>query len=293
MRKPKYLSSDVPSNYAISVKYHEIKHFPNPLHYHKELELAYIVEGYGTRYVGSSIKSFAKGDLVLIGQELNHVWMSHDDFYKSNNNLITKAIVIKFYPDFAGKDFIAIPEAYLIKKVLDEASGGLRIKGEASKAIRKVMKNMFQQNSLEQIVSLIQILNFISKGDKVSVLSNFDYHKSTNPKDKNRMNKIIQYTMLNFKTKIALSEIANIANLSKSAFCRYFKNTVKKSYNDFLYDLRVEFACKLLMESDNGITQICYESGFNNPSAFSQIFKRIKGVSPNQYRKANKIKKHT
>ncbi len=289
MGKPKYLSLDVPSSSAVSVKYHEIKHFPNPLHYHKELELAYIVKGYGTRYVGSSIKSFEKGDLVLIGQELNHVWMSHNDFYNQENDLHTEAIVVKFYPDFAGKDFIKIPDVSPIKKVIDEAQGGLRIRGEASRMIRKIMHGMLTESPLDQIVSLIQVLNLISKGDDVSILSNFDYHKSSNPKEKDRMNKIIQHTMLNFKRNIPLSEIASIANLSKSAFCRYFKNTVKKSYNDFLYDIRVEFAIKLLMETDMGITQICYESGFNNPSAFSQIFKRVKGVSPNKYRNQNFI----
>ncbi|MDN5216919.1 AraC family transcriptional regulator [Fulvivirgaceae bacterium BMA12] len=292
MPKPKFLSSNRPSSSGISAWLYECKYFPNPLHYHKELELAHIIEGYGTRYVGSSIKSYKEGDMVLVGEELPHVWMSDDTFYEEDCKQWTRAIVVKFYPDFAGKDFLRIPDVYPIIKVLEEASGGLRIKGATNKAIGKILFKMLEQSPLEQIASLIQILSLISKSEDISVLSDFDHHKSSNPKEKDRMNRIIQHTMLNFKENITLAEIADVANLSKSAFCRYFKNTVKQSYNEFLYNIRVEFACKMLLESDFGITQIAYESGFNNPSAFSQIFKRVKGISPHQYRKTNAIMHH-
>lgn len=289
MPKPKFLSSDRSPNSAVSAIYYEAPHFPNPLHYHKELEIAYIIEGYGTRYVGSSIKSYKKGDLVFVGEELTHVWMSDDNFYKTDTNLLTKAIVVKFCIDFAGNDFLRLPEAHGIIKVIQEAAGGLRIKGDTNKVISEIMYAMLEQSPLERILSVIRILNLISKSENVKVLSNFDLHKSSNPKEKDRMNRIIQHTMLHFKKNVTLEEISGVANLSKSAFCRYFKNTVKKSYNDFLYEIRVEHACKMILEEELGMMQICYESGFNNPSAFSQIFKRVKGVSPNQYRKMHSI----
>ncbi|WP_271728778.1 AraC family transcriptional regulator [Aquimarina algiphila] len=289
MPKPKFLSSDRTSNFGISVSYFELPFFLNPLHYHKELELAYIIEGYGTRYVGSSIKSYQKGDMVLVGEELTHVWKSDQQFYEKDTDLLTKAIVLKFYPDFAGKDFLRIPDVYPINRVFEKASGGLHIEGKTNEIISNILHKMLDQSSLEQMASLIQILSLISKSEEVEVLSNFDLHKSSNPKEKDRMNKIIQHTMLNFTKNISLDEISNVANLSKSAFCRYFKNAVKKSYSEFLYEVRVEFACKMLLESNVTIMQICYESGFNNPSAFSQIFKRAKGVTPNQYRKSNMI----
>lgn len=289
MPKAKFLSSNRPSNASIVIWNYESKYFPNPLHYHKELELAYIVEGYGTRYVGSSIQSYKKGDMVLVGEELNHVWMSDEAFYEENSSLMTKAIVVKFYPDFAGKDFLGLPEAYPINKIFKEASGGLRIKGTTKREIATILHQMLKQSPLEKIASMIQVLNIMANSDEIHVLSHFDLHKSTNPKEKDRMNRIIQHTMLNFKNSISLEEISNVANLSKSAFCRYFKNTVKKSYNEFLYEIRVEHACKMLLESDIGITQIAYESGFNNPSAFSQMFKRIKSMSPLQYRKSNAV----
>ncbi|TSE08306.1 AraC family transcriptional regulator [Aquimarina algiphila] len=287
MPKPKFLSSDRTSNFGISVSYFELPFFLNPLHYHKEL--AYIIEGYGTRYVGSSIKSYQKGDMVLVGEELTHVWKSDQQFYEKDTDLLTKAIVLKFYPDFAGKDFLRIPDVYPINRVFEKASGGLHIEGKTNEIISNILHKMLDQSSLEQMASLIQILSLISKSEEVEVLSNFDLHKSSNPKEKDRMNKIIQHTMLNFTKNISLDEISNVANLSKSAFCRYFKNAVKKSYSEFLYEVRVEFACKMLLESNVTIMQICYESGFNNPSAFSQIFKRAKGVTPNQYRKSNMI----
>ena len=285
MPKPKYLSLDYVRNNAVSVKYYEIAHFDNPLHYHKELELSYIIEGYGTRYVGSSINPYKKGDLVLLGQELTHVWIGDDAFYEENTDLLTKAIVIKFDIDFAGKDFFLLQEAKAIKNILEEAGGGLRIKGATNRVICGMMQNMIQQSPLEQIISLIQILNVISKFQDVHILSSYDFHKSKNVKEKDRMNKIVQYTMLQFKQNITLEEISHVANLSKSGFCRYFKNSTKKNYMEFLYEIRVQYACKLMLEKDLGIKQISYEAGFNNPSAFSQIFKRLKGVPPNKYRK--------
>lgn len=291
MPKPKFLSSDYCPGTSVAIKYFEAAHFPNPLHYHKELELAYIISGYGMRYIGSSIQPFRKGDLVLVGEELTHVWMCDDAFYEPGTNLLTKAIVIKFHRHFAGYDFIKLPEAHPIVSVMNDASGGLRVRGETRKIIRNLMFDMLEQSPVEQIISLMNILNEIYKSDHISVLSRFDQHKSSNPKEKDRMNRIIQHTMMHFKRTISLEEIANVANLSKSAFCRYFKNAVKKSYNEFIYDIRVEYACKLLLEKDMGIMQVCYESGFNNPSAFSQIFKRVTGISPNQYRKLNKMEK--
>ncbi|AUP79229.1 AraC family transcriptional regulator [Flavivirga eckloniae] len=289
MTKAKFLSMGYSPGSAVSVKKHEVKYFPNPLHYHKEFELAYIIEGYGTRYVGSSIKSYKKGDLVLVGEELAHVWVSDDVFYE-DNDLITKAIVVKFCADFAGKDFLRLPEAHGISSILQEASGGLRITGKTNKEIARLLTGMLEQSPIEQILSLMQVLNLMSISDSKKVLCNFDLHRSAEEKDKDRMNRVIKHTMLHFRRNISLEEIADVANLSRSAFCRYFKNTAKKNYLEFLYEIRVRYASKLLLESDLGMTQICYDSGFNNPSAFSQVFKRIRKVSPNEYRKRNRIK---
>ena len=288
MPKPKYLAFDYVRTNSISVKYHEIPYFKNPLHYHKEFELAYFIEGYGTRYVGSNINSYKKGDLVLLGQGLPHVWISDDDFYKEDTDLLTKAIVVKFDVNFAGRDFFFLQEAGGIKNILAEAGGGLSIKeGPTNRVIRGMMQDMIQQSPLEQIISLIQILNVFSKLQDVQVLSSYDFHKSKNEKEKDRMNKIVQYTMLQFKQNITLEDISQVASLSKSGFCRYFKQTTKKNYMEFLYEVRVQYACKLMLEKDLGIKQISYEAGFNNPSTFSQIFKRLKGVTPNKYRKEN------
>lgn len=290
MPKPKFLSSGYSPGTAVAVEYFEAPHFTNPLHYHEEFELAYIISGYGMRYIGSSIESYKKGDLVLVGEELAHVWKSDKAFYEADTPLLTKAIVVKFHADFAGNDFLKLPESNSLVRVIKEASGGLRIKGETRRMIRGILYEMLEQSPIEQILSLLHIFNEISKSEHVFVLSDFDVHKSSNPKEKDRMNRIIQYTMLHFKRNISLEEISGVANLSKSAFCRYFKNTVKKNYNDFVYDIRVEHASRLLMEKDLGITQVGYESGFNNPSAFSQIFKRVTGYSPSQYQKTNRIK---
>ncbi|MFG6687750.1 hypothetical protein ACGK9U_14285 [Mariniflexile sp. HNIBRBA6329] len=229
MSKPKFLSSGYCPGTAVAIQYFEDAHFPNPLHYHKELELAYIISGYGTRIIGSSIEPYKKGDLVLVGEELAHVWKSNDAFYEPDTSLLTKAYVVKFHSDFAGKDFFNLQESHPITKVMKDANGGIKIRGKSKSVILTILREMLNQSPLEQILSLLQILNLISKSETTSILSHFDLHRSSNPKEKDRMNKIIQYTMLNFKRNITLEEIANISNLSRSAFCRYFKNTVKKS----------------------------------------------------------------
>ena len=289
MPKPKFLSSGYCPGTAVAVQYYEVPYFTNPLHYHKELELAYIISGYGTRYIGSNIEHYGDGDLVLVGEELAHVWKCDGAYYERDTPLRTKAIVVKFHADFAGDDFMKLPESHGIAEVINNASGGLKVEGASHKIITKMLHAMVDQSPVEQILSLLQILNEISKSGDVSVLSHFDMYKSSNPREKDRMNRIIQHTMLNFQKNISLEEIADVAHLSKSGFCRYFKNAVKKSYNEFVYDIRVEYACKLLLEKDLTVTQVGYDSGFNNPSSFSQVFKRNRGVPPNQYRKQKGI----
>lgn len=290
MVKPKFLSSDYTTKSAILVDYFDDPHFPNPLHYHKSLELAYIISGYGVRYIGNHIETFNPGDLVLVGEELTHVWKSDDDFYEEGTELRTKAVVIKFHSNFAGDDFFRLRESYPIQKTIDDALGGLRVTGSTNGVIKKILLKMLTQSPIEQILSLLEILNIISKSDDVIILSQFDLHKSKNPKEKDRMNRVVQYSMQNFGRQISLDEIAEIANLSKSAFCRYFKNSVKKSYSEYLYQIRVDYACRLLSEKNMSITEVCYDSGFNNPSAFSQIFKKYRGVTPKKYRDTHLIK---
>jgi len=195
MPKPKFLSSGYCPGTAVAIQYFEAPHFPNPLHYHKELELAYIISGYGTRYIGSNIEPFKKGDLVLVGEELAHVWKCDDAFYEPETSLLTKAYVVKFNSDFAGSDFLRLQESHSILKVINDANGGIKIRGESKKIIKNILKEMLKQSPIEQILSLLQILNLIAKSETKTVLSQFDLHRSSNPKDKDRMNKIIQHTI--------------------------------------------------------------------------------------------------
>ena len=115
-----------------------------------------------------------------------------------------------------------------------------------------------------------------------SIGSRNDFHQSEN----DRINAIYDYSIANFKRKISMEEMAAVANISPNSFCRYFKSRTRKTYTQFINEIRIGHACKLLLENKINVKQICYESGFHNFASFHKYFKSITGKSPLIYQKA-------
>jgi AraC-like DNA-binding protein len=281
--QPVYIKVFRPKMYSFTVRKDVVPYFHIPWHYHPELELTLILKGAGTRFVGDSIEPFHDGDLVMVGENLPHFWQNDIVYYKNTPNLRTEAIVIHFLSDFTGADFIHLPELKDIRSLLERASQGVKVWGNTQKIITKKMKGMLKLNGMERMLTLLSILHLMAESVDFSLLSSQGFIHSYQSSDAARINRVHEYIMSHFKESVTLEDVAAVANMTPTAFCRYFKARTRKTFSKFLNEIRIGYACKLLSEGKMNITQICYESGFNHLSNFNLQFKSIMQTSPYKY----------
>lgn len=251
-------------------------------HYHQEYELLYIKKGAGTIVVGNRICNLKEDDMFLIGPNVPHMMLMN----KGDGNTGTdhEVIAIHFLPEFV-RFFIEMPENETISTLCSKASHGLVIQGGAMDSLKELVNFIrFARNS-EKIITLLQILNIAAVSGNHELMSHVPFGRGLSKSDDNRLNKIYHYTLNNFSKAITLSKVADIVNLCPHSFCRYFKSKTKKRYSAFLMEIRLNYACKLLLETDYGISIVSYESGYMNLSNFNRHFKSFKGKTPLEYRR--------
>jgi AraC-like DNA-binding protein len=275
-------------NNSFSVREDIFPYLYNHWHYHPELELTYIRKGTGLRLVGDSMENFSDGDLILLGSNLPHVWRSDADYFKGSPFLHIEAVAIQFKDDFWGRDFLQLPEFGLIRELLHHAKRGIKISGKTAQKVIAKMEAILKVKGIQRVEYLISMLYLIAQSDECRYLSTVGFAKSYNFVNADKINLVYAYTFANFQKKISIPEVARAANISRHSFCRYFKSRTLKTYWQFLLEVRVGYACKLLIENQNSVSQICYASGFNNLSNFNRQFKVITGKTPLQYLKNRK-----
>jgi len=246
-------------------------------HQHIEYELILFTEGAGMSFVGNYVGEFETGDIFFLGSNLPHT-------FQKNGEMITSAVVVQFREDFWGQEFISMPECRLLKQLFDASKQGLKIQKQTRIKLQPLIKDLEHLHGFERVMVLCQCLFMIARDAEFIPLSTQDI-KVLNPKDKERIDSVFQYTIDNFQEPISLSDIAKMIGMSIPAFCSYFKKSTKKTYTAFLNEVRIGYACKLLIDSNNAIVQICYESGFNSFSNFNKQFIKVRKMSPSQYRK--------
>jgi len=257
----------------------------NRWHYHSEVELIHIKKGEGTQFIGDSIKRFKSGDVILVGANLPHYWRFDDIYYEENTKAVADIRVAHFTENFWGNQFLELPENVNLKAVLEKAKRGLQISGKTKQRVAELLEQLQEAEGPQRIILLIEAINAIANGKQTAPLSSMGFRPDLMDAEKDRINAIYEYSIKNFKRKIQLEEIAEVANISPNSFCRYFKSRTRKTYSQFLIELRVGHACKLLIENNQCIKRLCYESGFNNFTSFHKYFKMITGKSPLVYQK--------
>jgi AraC-like DNA-binding protein len=257
----------------------------NRWHYHSEVELIHIKKGEGTQFIGDCIKRFKSGDVVLVGSNLPHYWRFDDVYYEENTKAIADVRVAHFNENFWGNQFLELPENLNLKTVLEKARRGLQITGKTKQKVAELLEQLQEADGPQRIILLIEALTAIANAKQPVPLSSMGFKPDLVDAEKDRINAIYEYSIRNFKRKIQLEEIADVANISPNSFCRYFKSRTRKTYSQFLIELRVGHACKLLIENNHCIKRLCYESGFNNFTSFHKYFKMITGKSPLVYQK--------
>ena len=273
-------------NQSFYVNHLKTDQFPSPLHFHPEIEILLIIEGTGTRLIGDSVGRFSPGELIMIGSKIPHVWHSDKPVNSKDDSKKPETIYIQFKEDFAGGKFNSLPEFQTIKKLFEDSKRGIKLTGDTREKLSKMVKNIYNADGFKRIVILMDMLQTIAESKETELLASPVVNAPVNEKDSTQLNKIYNYILENYNENILVDQIAFEANLSTSAFCRYFKKNTNKTFIQFLNEVRVGHACRFLQSDKNqSVSQICYACGYNNTSYFIRQFKRITGYTPLSYRK--------
>lgn len=281
----RYLNRQNRFNRSLTLSNHCFPHFLKVWHYHLELELVYITESTGTRFVGDNISKFQPGDLLLLGDNLPHMWMNDDIYYQKKEELFAKAIVIHFDKDIFHKVIGLVPEMKAINQLLGAARTGLEFSKDVKQPVLKMLREMCDQAHLDQVLSLFKILDHLSTDKKRTSISSSGFTKAFNAPNSRRLDVVYDYILNHFTEQIRLEDVANLANMNSAAFCRYFKKVNKTTFSKYLNEVRIGYSCKLIIEERYSVSEIAYRSGFNNLSNFNRQFKMVKGLSPTDYLK--------
>mgnify|MGYP006078234199 FL=1 len=247
-------------------------------HFHPELELVYVNKGKGKRHIGTHISYFNNSQLVLIGANLPHI--GYIDRLTTNGS----ETLIQFMPDFLGNQFFKIPEMLAIGALFERAKKGIRFNLEIKNRIGAKIERLVDLEGANRITSFIEILNDLATTDDYTLLNANGFAFESVTQDSNKIEIIYKHINDNFKEHISLDEVSNLVSMTVPAFCRYFKKSTGKTFTKLVNEYRVVHATKLLAESNMSVTNISFDSGFNNFSHFNKLFKEFTGKSASIYR---------
>jgi AraC-like DNA-binding protein len=282
-QRPHLLKIIPPLENSIVVKGDDIA-WNNPWHYHPEIEILYCVKGKGTNFIGNSIRSIEEGELLVLGKNLPHTRQRDKVYYQENATEKPESIVIQFRDDFLGENFFNVQEFAHIRSLLNQATLGLKFFGRTLAEVTQRLKQIKSMNATSSILELLAILDLLARSEEFIKLNSVNYIIDAHEKSSQKINRVYHYTIEHFREPISLRDVSTLTNHSPASFCRYFKTRTRKSYFQYLTEIRIGYACELLREGNKDITRICFASGFNNLSNFHKQFKKVVRLTPSEYR---------
>lgn len=249
-------------------------------HIHPEFELSFIFQGEGTLNIGDHVSKIRDQELLLLGPNLQHSWYGFVDRHPS---LKSKQIIIQFPYDFLGVDFFKNPAMVKINELLKRSFRGLRFNNQDIKKITWKINKMLNMSEFEKTIELLRVLDLLAQSTNFTILSSIGYSNQLNEHESTRLNSIYKFILGHFRNNLTLTTVSEFANMTPQAFSRYFKERTRKTFISFLNEVRIGYSCKLIKENKMNLSQICYESGYNNLSNFNRQFKRIMEQTPSQY----------
>lgn len=253
--------------------------FDYPWHYHPEYELTYIRKSRGVRYVGNSIENFFDDDLVFLGSNLPHCWINSEDEHEQPD-----AIVIYLKEEFFDNKWMQSNEFEAIRKLLALSNKGIKFEKSVALKLKDRYHELLTLPPLEKLMLLLQILQELASTVDYSCLCEHGFSFDLNETYHIRINTVYKYIQDHYREKISLAGVAAEVNMTEEYFSRFFSKIMKKSFFEFLNEYRINRACKLLIETDKQISEICYSSGFESISFFYRQFKKFKNCQPKGYR---------
>ncbi|NSL90818.1 AraC family transcriptional regulator [Chitinophaga solisilvae] len=269
---------------VFAVRVIDLPYFTTEFHFHKECQMVYVEQSEGKRIIGDSIEDFSSDELILLGPDIPHVWHNNSKYFdkkKKGNN--ARSVALFFHPE----KLLAAMEIFGLSKqvvsLMRKCSRGMKFHGATKQALKTLLLEMTTQDQLTQLSTFIQVLEKLSHTREYELLASEGYVNTYQMKDNDRIDIVFKYVFSDFKTDIHLDKAAAMVNMNKQAFCRYFKNRTQKTFVQFVNEVRIGHACKLLAEGPQQISLLAFECGFNSLSNFNRFFREIKNVSPKEY----------
>ncbi|MDR3713112.1 MAG: AraC family transcriptional regulator [Puia sp.] len=285
MQKTAVHKTEIPSSKVFVVRYLRDRHFDPYWHAHREYQLFVVLEGTGTRFIGDQIKSFRPGELVFTGPHLPHLWRSDEIYFARNSGLNAEGIVIYFDENFLGKDLHGKEEMVLLKKLLHRSARGLEFHGRCRAQVIEGMKELTDLRGMAGVIQLLRILDTLAVSREYEYISRGGFNQAYNQDETDRLNLVYDYVLKNFRRKIALTELADLLHMTQTSFSRYFTMQYSKPFTQFVSEIRIREACRLLAETDDPVSHIGYQCGFNTLSNFNKQFRDLMLKKPSQYKR--------
>ncbi|WP_319226270.1 AraC family transcriptional regulator [Draconibacterium orientale] len=255
--------------------------FDFPIHYHPEFELNMVMHSKGRRIIGDSIKDYNNADLVLIGPNTPHAWTGHE--------IGARVITIQFQPELLGEKVMIRKMIHPIKELLERARLGVLFSQETTQNIAPRILQLSESSGFDSFLEFLSILYDLSISRNQIMLSSPSYVGQFDISKSRRIKLVNQYLHDNLQNTIKIGDVASLVNMSTSAFSHFFKKRTQRAFSDYLNDLRIGHASRLLIETEKNISEVCFESGFNNISNFNRSFKAQKGCTPSEFRSQQKL----
>ncbi len=274
----------VPHDHSIIVQEEVMPHFYTYLHRHAEIQITWIQKGDGTLLAGNNMHVFREGEIYMIGANLPHLFKSDPVYFQPDSDREVRAVTIFFNPSGKLAALFNLPEMKAIKAFLAQNQSGFKLPDVIYPDIANRIETIQNTAGAAQLYGFIELLNVISGYNDLPPLSAGSYAFSMTDPEGMRIASVYNYIMQNYSSALTLEDVAMQAHLTPTAFCRYFKKHTRYTLVNFINKIRVNEACKMLVNgSAKSIATIAYSCGFNSITNFNYVFKSITGVSPRDY----------
>ena len=274
----------ISSSSPLRARFYNYQHFTYPWHFHTEYVIIYIAQSTGTRFVGNSIENYRAGDVLLIGSNLPHYMKSDEIFHTENAPSAVSGTIIQFEKEFMQHSVNYYPQFIQIKNLLEESRLGVFFPTGCSQKLIELLNLIPVEKGMNQITSFLQLMKVMSEIKQRKTISKPDFEYNTEH-NASRVDKVIAFINKNYTRQITLDEIASFASMNATAFCRFFKKETGKSLTKYIFDMRIGYACKLLLMNEMNVLQISTACGFETISQFNKVVTKTYGFAPTESRK--------
>ena len=258
-------------------------YFYDKLHQHPELQLSLVLEGEGRLVGGDYIGRFAPGDMFLLGHDVPHVFRSDEQYYAPGQKARSHAVFVFIDLKALSGGLDALTELQEVKRFCEQLTGCYQVQGPAQAEITRLVQALQQATGLGRLLGVLHIIEQLMRPEALRCLSMADQMRNLSEREVKRLERVLDFLMAQSHRAIALDEVAAVANMSREAFCRFFKERTRKTYVRYLQELRMTNACQLLLHTDQTVASVAY--AFANVSHFNRVFVRLMGKTPRDYQR--------